>query len=174
MNNLIIRSENSTDYNAINFVTDQAFKRPNEGILVSSLRRLPEFDPHLSLVAEIDHHIVGHVLFFPIKIQSEDNFFPSLNLGPIAVIPDFQQRGIGGKLIEAGHLAAKGLGYTSVILLGHPSYYPHFGYKLASTWDIRNPWNIHNDAFMALELVNGALEGVSGLAIYPQAFHGAT
>jgi len=174
MNTLIIRPEISKDHGLINNVNHQAFKRPNEAILVSSLRKLPEFDPRLSLVAELDQHIVGHVLFFPIVIQAKDSSFTSLSLGPIAVMPDFQQRGIGGKLIDEGHLIAKKLGYTSVILLGHPGYYPRFGFKLASIWDIRNPWNIHNEAFMALELVESALEGVSGLAIYPQAFHGAT
>jgi predicted N-acetyltransferase YhbS len=77
-------------------------------------------------------------------------------------------------LITAGHQKAVELGYTSVVLLGHPSYYPRFGYRMGAIWGLTNPWGIHNEAFMAIELVKGSLESKAGLVVYPEAFNQAT
>ena len=170
-----IRPETRNDCAAIRQVNDLAFERPAEGRLVDNLRQLPEFDPRLSLVAELDGQIIGHALFSPIYIQGKDGEeYPCLSLGPIAVIPEFQKQGIGGRLIELGHRAALELDYTAVLLLGHPGYYPRFGYRSADKWAITNPWNINGDPWMAIELVQGALDGKAGLAVYPQAFNEAT
>jgi len=125
-------------------------------------------------IGQTDSKTIGHVLFTPITIQGVESDYPSLSLGPIAVIPDYQKDGIGGKLILEGHRIALELGYTSVILLGHPSYYPRFGYRTAELWGLTNPWGIHNEAFMVIELVEGSLEGKAGLVIYPEAFNQAT
>ena len=104
---IMIRPEQKSDYEAIKNVNDLAFNRPEEGCLVENLRQLPEFDPRLSLVAEMKGKIIGHALFLPIHIQGEDGEeYPCLSLGPIAVIPEYQKQGIGGQLIEAGHSAA--------------------------------------------------------------------
>jgi putative acetyltransferase len=173
-NILTIRSEATTDYTAITRVNNLAFGRPNEGQLVVNLRELSEFDPRLSIVGELDGEIIGHVLLFPINIQDEDASYSSLSLGPIAVLPDYQKRGIGGQLIKNGHRVALELGHQSVILIGHPSYYPRFGYKIAKIWGLTNPWGIDSKAFMAIELVEGALDGIAGLAVYPKAFNNAT
>jgi putative acetyltransferase len=170
-----IRPETKNDYAAIRKVNDLTFERPEEGRLVDNLRQLPEFEPRLSLVAELDGQIIAHALFSPIFIQSKDNEeYPCLSLGPIAVIPEFQNQGVGGKLIEAGHRAALELDYTAVLLLGHPGYYPRFGYLPADKWKISNPWKIDGDPWMAIELIKGALDGRAGLAVYPQAFNEAT
>ena len=170
-----IRPETENDHVSIRRVNDLAFGRPEEGRLVDNLRQLPEFEPRLSLIAELDGQIIGHVLFSPIYIQGEDGEeYPCLSLGPIAVAPEYQEQGYGGKLIEAGHRAALELDYTAVLLLGHPGYYPRFGYLPAEKWEITNPWQIDDDPWMGIELVKGALECKAGLAIYPDAFNEAT
>jgi predicted N-acetyltransferase YhbS len=172
-NTLTIRQEVPSDTPAITWVNDLAFDRPNEGQLVRKLRKLADFEPRLSLVCEHDSKIKGHILLFPIKIKGNNGNFQSLSLGPIAVVPDHQKQGIGGSLIREGHTAAVELGYNSVVLLGHPTYYPRFGYKPASLWNLTNPWGIHNEAFMAVELEKDALKEISGLAVYPDAFNDA-
>ena len=114
------------------------------------------------------------MLLFPTHIQGEDGEeYPTLSLGPIAVHPEYQRQGIGGQLIEAGHYAAQKLNHKSVVLLGHPSYYPLFGYLPAEKWDLSNPWGIDSDPWMAIELVEGALEGKPGAVVYPEAFNEA-
>jgi putative acetyltransferase len=170
-----IRSETENDFTAIRRVNDLAFGRPEEGRLVDNLRLLPEYEARLSLVAELEGKIVGHVLFTPIYIHAEDGEeYPCLSLGPIAVIPDYQKQGTGGQLIRAGHLTALELDYTAVLLLGHPSYYPRFGYQPADKWELTNPWQINGEPWMAIELVESALTGKAGKAIYPDAFNEAT
>ena len=126
-------------------------------------------------VAIFNGKIIGHALFFPTGIQAESGKeYPCLSLGPIAVIPEYQKSGIGGQLIESGHHAALELNYKAVVLLGHPDYYPRFGYLPAEKWDLANPWNVAGDPWMAVELVEGALEGKAGAVIYPAAFNEAT
>ena len=171
---LVIRAEQKSDYDAIKEVNDQAFNRPDEGHLVENLRLLPEFDARLSFIAELNGKIIGHALFFPIHIQGKDGRdYPCLSLGPIAVIPEYQNQGIGGLLIGAGHTTALKLGYNSVVLLGHPGYYPRFGYKPAKRWNLTNPWGYTDDPWMAIELVENSLVGKGGLAVYPEAFNEA-
>ena len=169
-----IRSEVEADYSAIRRVNELAFGRPAEADLIENLRQLPEFEPLLSLVAEMDGKILGHGMFSPIFIQGKDGEeYPCLSLGPIAVVPEFQKQGIGGMLIQAGHRTALELDYNAVLLLGHPSYYPRFGYRLAENWNITNPWQISGEPWMAIELIEGALNGKAGLAVYPEAFNEA-
>jgi putative acetyltransferase len=171
---LTIRTETLEDYAAITKINDLAFGRLEEGKLVEVLRQLEGFDPKLSLVAERDDEIIGHILLNPVTIQGDTGVYPCLSLGPIAVLPEYQKQGVGGRLIEAGHRAALELGYDSVVLLGHPSYYPRFGYRMAKIWGLTNPWGINDEPFMAIELVEGSLEGKAGMVIYPDAFNEAT
>ena len=171
---LHIRPETPSDTKAITKINDLAFGRKNESVLISTLRSNAAFDPRLSLVALKSGELIGHIFLFPIFIQTEQENYPSLSLGPIAVHPEHQNQGVGGRLISQGHEAALKVGYTSVILVGHPWYYPKFGYRMASIWGLTNPWGIHNEAFMAIELVKGSLEGKSGLAKYPEEFNNAT
>ena len=168
-----IRSEGPGDYSSISKVNDLAFKRPNEGLLVSLLRKLEAFEPKLSLIALYQNQVVGHALFFPTHIRTSTASYPILSLGPISVLPRFQKQGVGGSLITTGHRIAKEFGHECVAVLGHSGYYPRFGYKIASTWGLTNPWGIQNEAFMAIELNMGALEGKSGMVIYLEAFNEA-
>src|SRR5947209_10246289 len=127
---LIIRPECIADYATIGDLQARAFgNRVSEPLVVALLRRRRSFDPELSLVAEIDGRIIGHVLFSPHQIRLLDQTVPAVNLAPIAVDPAFQGQGIGSRLIAEGHAVAAARGYTISFLLGHPTYYPRFGYR---------------------------------------------
>ena len=169
---LKIRPETPSDYSTIAGVNDLAFGQPAEGKLIENLRKNPKFVPELSLVAEADGKIVGHILFFPIKIKSavgkEKN---TISLAPVAVRPEFQKQGIGDELIREGLKVCLQLEYDSVIVLGHPEYYLKFGFEPASKWGIKDPFGAPAEAFMALELKTGALEGAGGIVEYPEEFN---
>lgn len=166
-----IRSEIPSDYPAITEVNDFAFGQSNEGKLVENLRENPKFIPELSFVAEVDGKIAGHILFFPVVIKLEDGKEKeTISLAPLAVLPEFQRQGIGGELIREGIKACQRLGYDSIIVLGHPEYYPKFGFRQANSWGITDPFGAPVEAFMALELKKGALGGAAGIVEYPDEF----
>ena len=171
-----IRKETPADCDRVIELTEKAFETleisdHNEGQLVDKLRKAPTFIDELSLVAELNGQIVGHILFTPIQIENQQEKFESLVLAPVSVLPEFQKMGIGGQLIHTGHQKAVELGFQSVILIGHPEYYPRFGYKPASSWRIKSPIPLpSDDVFMAVELTDGALTGVSGMVVFPPEF----
>ena len=173
---ITIRKETPEDYSWVVELTERAFKvmpfsDGNEGKLVDKLRKAPTFIKELSLVAELNGQVVGHILFTPIQIINIQESFVSLALAPVSVLPEFQNQGIGSQLILAGHQKAKELGFKSVIVLGHEHYYPRFGYTPAFTWGIKAPFDLpSDDLFMALELIDGALTRVAGTVIYPPEF----
>ena len=174
MNNkltLKIRKEEVRDFIDVSNVIEEAFRDAehtdhNEHNLVRKLRTSSAFNPELSIVALDGEKIIGHILFTEIKI-GEDT---SLALAPLAVLPEYQGKGIGRVLIEEGHKKAKEEGYKSVIVLGHPEYYPKFGYKPATNWGVKAPFDVPNESFMAIELVKEGLVGVSGIVEYAKEF----
>jgi putative acetyltransferase len=168
--NIIIRSEGIKDYTGIRLANDLAFAQPDEGILVEKLRLKSGFIDKLSIVAGLNDRIIGHILFFPIKIISDSKHHDSLALAPMCVIPEFQNKGIGGQLITKGLRDAAELGFKSVIVLGHRNYYPRFGFVPASKWKIKAPFELPDNVFMALELVKNGLSDVSGVVEYPEEF----
>lgn len=171
MPTLDIRPEKEADVAAISSVHTIAFGQENEARLVALLRQRADFIPDLSLVAVVDGNVVGHVLFSAIEIVGEEGVVhESLALAPIAVLPQQQQRGIGGELIRHGLAEARKLGYTSVIVLGHEHYYPRFGFVPAATWNIAAPFDVPSPVFMALELEAGSLTGAAGVVRYPKEF----
>jgi putative acetyltransferase len=170
---LIIRQETENDTPKIREVNGSAFGQANEGRLIEKLRQTENFIPGLSLVAERDDEVVGHILFYPVVIRSATEKYHSLSLGPMAVTPEYQRQGIGSRLVEEGLKAAKTLGHKSVIVVGHPEYYPRFGFKPASRWKIKVPFDVPDEAFLALELVNGELKGKRGTVEYPEEFNEA-
>ncbi len=171
-----IRKETLPDYQRVIELTEKAFEtleisEHNEGKLVEKLRKEPTFVDELSLVAELKGQVVGHILFTPMVIENGGHKFHTLILAPVSVLPEFQKQGIGGQLIHAGHQKAIELGFHSAILLGHPEYYPRFGYKPASTWGIKTQIPLPcDDVFMAVELTEGRLTGVSGMVVFPPEF----
>lgn len=149
----------------------EVYSDHQEPDLVRRLRTSASFIPELSLVAEIPGRIVGYLLMTKIHIlNAQGDRFDSLALAPVAVRPEFQGQGIGGELISAAHQIASGLGYVSVMLLGHQQYYPRFGYKPLKHFGIRLPIDVPDENCMGVELKNGALKNVNGVIRYPKEF----
>lgn len=170
-----IRQENKNDHKEVFKVIESAFKNAaftdhKEHFLVERLRASDAFIPELSLVAEVDGNIVGHILLTKIKIINDSDEHVSLALAPVSVLPEYQGKGIGGKLIIESHKRAIELGYTSIVLLGHKDYYPRFGYEQADNYGIELPFEVPKEKCMVIELVENGLNGVSGTVIYPKEF----
>ena len=122
------------------------------------------------MVAQIDNEIVGHILLTKIQIIGNE-IYDSLALAPMAVLPEFQNHQIGSALVRAGLKKAKDLKFKSVIVLGYKNYYPKFGFQKASNWQIKYPFEVPDEAFMAIELIKNGLENISGIVQYPKAFN---
>jgi predicted N-acetyltransferase YhbS len=172
---VIIRQETYADYPQVFNLVKQAFSTleisdHTEQFLVERLRNSAAFIPELSIVAEYENKLVGHILLTKIKIVNKETEFESLSLAPVAVLPEFQNKGIGGKLILHAHKVARNLGFKSVILVGHENYYPRFGYKIISNYAIKLPFDAPEENCMAIELVEDGLKGISGDVIFPKEF----
>ena len=162
-----IREETQADHDAIREVNRLAFEGEEEGLLVDRLRA----DGLLiaSLVAEEQEQIVGHILFSGLPIEIEKEGITACSLAPMAVRPEAQRRGIGAALVKAGLDLCRERGCSIVVVVGHPAYYPRFGFSVGLAQKLRSPFS-GSEAFMALELVPEALAGVSGTVRYPDAF----
>ncbi|EON71817.1 GNAT family N-acetyltransferase [Lysinibacillus sphaericus] len=172
---IVIRQEKVSDYKETEDVVRAAFAHEEmsdqtEHELVARLRNSAAFQPQLSLVAVENKRIVGHVLLTKITIVNDQQVIDSLALAPVSVLPEFQHNGIGKLLITQSLSKAKELAYDSVIVLGHPTYYPKFGFKPASLWGIQSPFEVPDNAFMAVELTENGLRNVSGIVEYSTAF----
>ena len=170
MLNVCIRPETQSDQDAIREVNEQAFGRPLEANVVEKVRQSSGFLPELSLVVECEGQIIGHVLFSELTIEGENRAWTVLALGPIAVRPEFQKQGIGGKMIQAGFERATTLGYGVVVLIGHPTYYPRFGFVPESQFGLKCAIPVPDDVFMAYLLCPDGLDGIQGTVVFPPAF----
>ncbi|MEM9546137.1 MAG: N-acetyltransferase [Bacteroidota bacterium] len=173
---LILRKEAPSDYDEVLKLIKKAFLNEeysdhSEHLLVDRLRKSKSFVPELSIVAELNKKIVGHILLTKIQINSTTQSFPSLALAPVSVHPDHQGKGIGGKLILCSHEVARDLGYQSIVLLGHENYYPRFGYERADTYGIELPFDVPPQNCMVIELIENGLNGVQGLVKYAKEFN---
>jgi len=165
-----IRQETPQDFQAIYEINQLAFGEVGESKLIEKIRKSENFIPELSLVAEQNNQIIGHILFSKIKIIGKKSY-PSLALAPMCVHPNFQKKRIGSQLTTIGLQIAQRLNFEHIIVLGHKNYYPKFGFQKAAKWNIQCPFEGPRDYFMAIELVEGSLENKSGLVEYPPAFH---
>lgn len=172
---LHLRRERSGDAGAVRRLNAAAFGQPEEGEIVDRLRAALENGPDLwiSLVAEIaGEGLVGHILFTEVTIRApapgETGVRTAAGLAPMAVHPDHQRRGIGSRLVAAGLEACRAAGQGLVVVLGHPEYYPRFGFtpaaELGLTWEHDAP----SEAFMALELMPGACGGGGVVSYRPE------
>lgn len=173
--NLSIHQEELQHYQAVFNVIKEAFRDvlisdQSEPFLVERLRKSEAFIPDLSLIALVDDTVVGHILLTKIKIIDVEKQFDSLALAPVSVIPEYQQRGIGTKLIYQAHDIARNMGHTSIVLIGHEAYYPKFGYKQAHTFGITLPFEAPKENCMAIELIPNALQDIKGVVRYPKEF----
>lgn len=164
---ITVRQEKVEDYEEVFRINELAFERPAEAMLVEKLRLAA---PHISLVAEKDSQLVGHIFFSPVSIESEKENFSAMGLAPMAVLPEFQNQGIGSKLIKIGLEECLKQGFDIVVVLGHPEYYPRFGFVVAATKGIKCEYEVPDEAFMIAELRPNALQGKIGLVKYRQEF----
>src|SRR6185295_11664228 len=157
MSEMVIRPESARDAKAIFAVVTAAFGQDGEARLVDALRGTQWWIPELSLVAEEDGEVVGHVLFSRVEVRDGEVTRPALALAPVAVVPPRQSSGIGSRLIREGLARARDLGEAVVIVLGHATYYPRFGFVRAIPQGIRYPGPVNDASFMVAELVPGKL-----------------
>jgi len=163
-----IREEQQQDVPVIREVNIRAFGQSHEAAIVDKLRE--NCDDLLSLVATIQNQVVGHILFSPATIESEDRTLQGAALAPMAVLPEYQRQGIGSGLIRTGIQELKNRQCPFVIVLGHADYYPRFGFEPASRYGIRSEWEVPDQAFMILVLDESEIQGISGVARYRPEF----
>lgn len=146
----------------------QAFGQPLEAQIVDDLRASAR--PLISLVAEVEGRVVGHILFSPVTIEPSPEGLRGLGLAPLAVLPEFQRLGVGSHLVRAGLEACRSLAVDFVVVLGHPDYYPRFGFVPARSCGLGCEYPVPDEVFLVLELRPGSLAGVSGLVRYRPEF----
>jgi putative acetyltransferase len=160
-----IRREAPTDAAAVRRVHEDAFRQSQEADLVDSLR-----EQHLatiSLVAEMDDAVVGHVLLSHLDVIAGGRSVTAAALGPVAVTSGWQNQGIGSRLIREALEQARAQGIAVVLVLGHPGYYPRFGFSAERARLLASPYSSHGAAWMAAELIPGALPPMAGTVAYP-------
>ncbi|MDZ8236942.1 N-acetyltransferase [Nostoc sp. ChiQUE01b] len=163
-----IRCETLTDYPAIAQVNTLAFGQDNEAKLVERIRHSDRYIPELSLVAEIEGMVVGHILFSYIDLANKQTL-QVLGLAPLAVYPQFQRQGIGSALIKAGLEIAEANKEAIVIVLGHPEFYTRFGFQTSVIYGIESPFPVPEEFFMVKPL-QGYHKKCKGKVVYPPAF----
>ncbi|MFZ1829079.1 MAG: N-acetyltransferase [Candidatus Competibacteraceae bacterium] len=164
---MLIRPETQADHSAIAALVEAAFDNAAEARLVSKLRI--SASPFISLVADEAGAITGHISFSPVVLDRASTL-TILGLAPLSVAPQKQRSGIGTRLVTEGLNACRDVSAGAVVVLGHPSYYPRFGFVRASLFNIGSEYDVADDKFMALELVPGYLKLATGIAQYHEAF----
>jgi putative acetyltransferase len=168
---LTFRQETLKDIDSIRYVNEQAFEQKGEAELIDKLRNRNVVT--LSLVAVQDEQIVGHILFSPVTVESENSSFEAITLAPMAVLPEYQRQGIGSQLVQVGLKECYQLGHEVVVVVGHPDYYPRFGFVLGKTKGIGCEFEVPDEAWMILELREGALAGRKGTVKFQPEFQEA-
>jgi putative acetyltransferase len=167
---ITIRKEQQEDAQAIRRINELAFDGPTEADLVDRLRARNKL--LLSLVAEDGGELVGHIAFTRLTLGEQRLSCAGAGLGPMAVLPARQRQGVGSLLVRHGLDQCRVLGIEWVVLVGHPEYYPRFGFVPASRFRIRCMYEVPDEAFMSIELATRALEGVAGTVNYQKEFDG--
>jgi len=165
-----IRSDTPADHSAIRALHERAFGRPAEARLVDALRAAKKLI--VSLVGIHQERLVGHIAFSPVTVTDAPKGLRAVGLAPMSVLPEFQNRGIGSRLVREGLEACRRQGEAVVVVLGHATYYPRFGFSKAKTYGLDNEYRAI-DSFMVLELQEGALQHVRGVVKYAPEFRHA-
>lgn len=171
-----IRPEEESDYRAVENLTREAFwdvykSGCDEHLVVHNLRKTPAFIKELSFVARDKDKIVGSIIYSKARVVKDENMeFEVLCMGPIGVLPSYQRQGIGSLLMRHSIEKAKQSGYKAIIIFGNPDYYHRFGFRNAGEYGIQTSWGGNLEAFMALELCVGGLNGISGKYYEDEAF----
>lgn len=164
--NVSVRFEAPDDEADVREVNVDAFGAPLEARLVDALRGSPD---SISLVATAHGRVIGHILFTPVSIDPPRGVRVA-GLAPMAVRPEFQRLGVGGELVRAGLEECRRRGYAAVVVVGHPEYYPRFGFVPAVTRGLRYEQPVPPEAFMLIELEGGVLAGRAGVVRYRPEF----
>lgn len=165
-----VRPEEPRDAAAVRRMNEAAFEQPDEADLVARLRARAA--PYLAFVAVDAGAVVGHIVFSPMTFDPPQPGLSAFGLAPMAVPPSYQRQGIGSALVREGLAACRDAGADAVFVLGHPTYYPRFGFSPTQDYGIVGEYDAPPEAFMAIELTPGALDGVTGTARYHPALAG--
>lgn len=174
--NFEIRKETKADFEIVQKVIERAFENESysdhkEHFLVSKLRKSDAFIPELSLVAEHNNMIIGHILLTKLTIETIDKKnIQSLALAPVSVLPEYQKKGVGSALILESHKIAKNLGFKSIILLGHKDYYPRFGYEPTVKYGLKSPFDVPDEFFMIKFFESTEPNLSEAKVVYPKEF----
>jgi putative acetyltransferase len=160
----VIRREQPQDIPEIRQVNIRAFERNQEALVVDKLRK--NCNSILSLVALTEGKVVGHILFSPAVIEGQHGRLLGTGLAPLAVLPEYQRKGIGTQLMQTAIARIKEGGCPYIIVIGHPEYYARFGFEKASQFGIRSEWEVPDEPFMILMLDRKAMNGITGVAKY--------
>ena len=166
---MIIRLEKPEDQIGIRHINTEAFDTDAEANLIDALRK--SGIPLISLVAEQNGELVGHILFSPVTLEADNCSISIAGLAPMAVAPAFQKREIGSMLVEEGLKYCEKAGYAAVVVLGHPDYYPRFGFIPSVNYGIKSEFDVPAEVFMAKELRKGALADCNGIVKYHKIFN---
>jgi len=162
---MLIRCESSSDAAAVRAVHTAAFGQPLEADLVDALR--DDVLNEVSLVTEVDGVVIGHVLLSRLEVVGGGRSIRAAALGPVAVMPEHQSRGVGSALIRQALDEARTKGIAIVLVLGHPGYYPRFGFSAERARCLVSPYSSHGDAWMVAELTSGSLSVGPATVVYP-------
>ena len=166
-----IRHETADDADGVRAVNDAAFGQPDESRIVDAVRAAKHAT--VSLVAEEGARIIGHILFTPMTLEPPCGTVRLVALGPMAVTPDRQRIGVGTALVRTGLAECRRGGAQAVVVIGHTPFYARFGFRPASQYGLRSPFEVPDEVFMAVELVPAALAGAAGQVVYLPEFGGA-
>jgi len=167
LTSITIRPETASDADQVRVVNERAFEGPDEAAIVDAVRYTPGA---ISLVAAEGDRIVGHILFTPVRLAESGSAIRAAGLAPMAVLPDYQRRGVGSQLVNAGLEACRAAGYDIVVVLGHPEYYPRFGFVVAASQGLSCEYAVPAEVFMVTELRAGMLRHAHGLVRYRPEF----
>ena len=162
---IIVKDETDANIDSVRKINEAAFGQPDEAVLVDKLRE--SCTGVLSLVAYQDDQVVGHIFFSPVTIEGDKAVAVGMGLGPMAVRPDSQNRGIGTALVREGLARLQVQDCSFVVVLGHPQYYPRFGFVPGSRFGVRCEWEVPDEVFM-IQVFSETIS--SGLARYRSEF----
>lgn len=163
-----IRKEKDSDKEKIWKVNAEAFESEAEANLVNALR--DSGISFISLVAEEDEGIIGHILFTPVELIGDAAGLKLMGLAPMAILPKLQRKGIGSQLVKTGIENCATQGYDAIVVFGHPEYYPKFGFVPSVKYGIKSEYDVPDETFMVLELKESSLRDKNGIIKYHAAF----
>lgn len=166
MTDIAIRPEQAGDAASVRQVNERAFGAPAEADIVDALRGS---DGSISLVAIVGGEVAGHIMFTPVTLDSV-TAFRAAGLAPMSVLPAHQRAGVGTQLVRAGLVACREQGYSAVVVVGHPSYYPRFGFAPAHTYGLHCEFDVPRDVFMVAVLDAAVVPHLAGLVRYRPEF----